>query len=298
MSAPAELYCYLDSAFTGDLERVISPLRDEGYHVVVGQDLEEMTLLLQVSRPTAIIYTLATEGASLSSPFQTLARRALECSVPLILIGPGEPSDGYLLNYPEGARFDEQRIPADQLLETVTDLQQRPPREWFVPQGERANTERGRHLEERLLDVIADGTGEIQIETGIATDEGARITTTVSKSGAVLVREEQEVDLNDPGITEQMEAQHLAAVSSYAPAAPSSLGVIGTKFRGEVSAPFDIPEVKNDQTRDTRTSESILKIAIPTLLIAAALLAGLALFLSAFPSTPLPQAAAEHLTVD
>ncbi len=298
MSAPAEIYCYSDSAYSGDLDEVLSPLRDEGHHVVVGQDLEEMTLLLQVSRPTAIIYTLATEGASLSTPYQNLARRALECSVPLILIGPGEPSDGYLLNYPEGTGFDEQRIPSDQLLATVLDLQRRPPREWSAPQAEKANSERGRFLEERLLDVIADGTGEIHIETGITTDEGARITTTVSKSGAVLVREEQEVDLNDPEITEQMEAQHLAAVSSYAPAAPSSLGVIGTKFRGEVSAPFDIPEIKNEQPRDTRTSETRLKIAIPTLLIAAALLAGLALFFAAFPATPVPQVIQEHQSAD
>ncbi len=288
MSTDIKIYCCTDPAYTGGLDILFTSLRDRGHQVIIGDDIEE--ILLQLGRPTAILYTFASEGDSLSVPFQTLMRQALDQSLPMILVGPGEISDGVTLYSPGNDRFDERHIPFHMVGDVIESLGDDPSGERQVAASVNTIDEMSGPFAERLIDEVGDDSRAVRIETVIITSDDTRITTTVSRQGNVVVREEQDVDARAPDLAEKMAAQHLMAVSSYSPAKPSHTGVVGSRFRGEVSAPFPLPPKKRDAASNHKIAPKRLSLIVTVLLIGASICFLIALALSTLPAAPMPQA--------
>ncbi|MCP4599045.1 MAG: hypothetical protein GY847_00635 [Proteobacteria bacterium] len=262
MSEPTEIYCYSDPNYKGNTDAIISLLRDKGHRVLVGKDLDELNLLLQLSNPTAVIYTLASEGAALSSPFLITARRALVSSVPMIVMGPNDTRDGFTLYYPERSRFVKRHIPFHMLTGAIEDLRDDPPKDRSFESMPDTH-----HLPEEVLsDVIDDDSNSVKIETKIKSDKETWITTAVSRDGDVIIREEQVVDPDDPELAEKIEIQHLTAISSYTSASSFLPEDTESKYRGEVSAPIVLPKKKIESHSAKDEAPVKLKLAVSLLL--------------------------------
>ncbi|MCP4674244.1 MAG: hypothetical protein GY854_01735 [Deltaproteobacteria bacterium] len=286
MSIDVKVYCCMDPAYSGGLDVLVASLRDRGHQVIIGDDIEE--ILVRLGKPTAIFYTFASEGDSLSVPFQTLMRQALEQSIPMILVGPGNISDGLTLYYPGDDKFDERHIPSHMVADVIEGLEDNLSEGQYNITFDQPIDEMSRQFEERLVDVVGDDSGAVRIETEIMTSDDTRITTTVSRRGNVVVREEQDIDVQATDLAEKMAAQHLMAVNSYTPARPSPIGIKGSKFRGEVSAPFPLPPKNMGTASSHQIAPKRLTFIVTALLFGASICFLTALLFSTLPGAPMP----------
>jgi hypothetical protein len=126
MPEKAEIYFYSDPTYDGDLNAVLDILDRAGHRVVMGRDPDELRLLVQLERPTAIVFTFVSEGSALSSAFKIVSRTALNHNVPILVIGPGDPEDGVTMYYPDGSQFKRRAVPFDLFLTAVEQLKDKP----------------------------------------------------------------------------------------------------------------------------------------------------------------------------
>jgi hypothetical protein len=127
MSGEIVVYYYSDPAFRGDLGPALDDLRRRGHRVVKGDNADEFLFLLQVGRPTAVIYTLATGDSATTTAYQLVSRRVLDLLVPLILIGPENPRDGVTLLFPEGRTVSRHHVPFHAVGSLVERFSEAPP---------------------------------------------------------------------------------------------------------------------------------------------------------------------------
>ncbi len=187
MSKQPEIYCFLDIQYKENIDASIDLLRKHGYRVVVGDDIQELQLLLEVSDPAAIVFTLVSDESHLEKAFQSIASKALEQSVPMILIGPETAQKGFTLYYPMDPFLDGKQIPSSQLasaLDEIHGTSSAVPWEGsdFEPSSDG-----------KLVDAFENGEDSVTIETSVTDDEEPRIMTQVYRRGEVIVREQQAV---------------------------------------------------------------------------------------------------------
>ncbi len=127
MSVEIVVYYYADPAFHGDLRPALDDLRRRGHRVVKGDNADELLFLLQVGRPVAVIYTLATANSAATTAYQLISRRTLDLLVPLILVGPEDPRDGVSLLYPEGRNISRHHVPFHALASLIERFAETPP---------------------------------------------------------------------------------------------------------------------------------------------------------------------------
>jgi len=125
------------------------------------------------------------------------------------------------------------------------------------------------------------------VETEITEGEQTKILTTVSREGQVVVREEQNVDPDDPDLRLKLELQHRTALRCYQPAEPSYVqpGELG----GNVNGPITLPPAAPRPSMVNHAPPRRLRGLVALLIGAALLCAGTALYLSTAPTTPLPR---------
>ncbi|HUT76601.1 MAG TPA: hypothetical protein VM285_02885, partial [Polyangia bacterium] len=127
MSSEIVVYYYSDPAFSGDLGPALDDLRRRGHRVVKGDNADELLFLLQMGRPVAVIYTLATDDSASSTAYQMVSRRVLDLLVPLILVGPENPRDGVSLLFPEGRAVSRHHVPFHSVATLVERFAEAPP---------------------------------------------------------------------------------------------------------------------------------------------------------------------------
>jgi hypothetical protein len=121
------VYYYADPAYGGDMTAALSDLSDRGYRVVKGDNADELLFLLQVGRPAAVIYTLATSDSITSAAFQMVSRRAFDLLVPIVAVGPEDPRDGLTLVYPDGRKAAKRHVPFHSLAALIREYAEAPP---------------------------------------------------------------------------------------------------------------------------------------------------------------------------
>lgn len=116
MTGPIDIYCYADPSFSGDLNALIDALRGELKRVLVGDDLNELLLLLELTTPTVLILAIPSEVAASFDSFNLLSKIALTNGLPMIVANPQFDVDGCLLFAPQEDRLDfkESRFPFPQ----------------------------------------------------------------------------------------------------------------------------------------------------------------------------------------
>ncbi|MFO8074335.1 MAG: hypothetical protein R6V85_20930 [Polyangia bacterium] len=102
MSGDIVVYYFTDASLAGEVSGAVENLRRRGHRVVKGDNADELLFLLQVGRPSAVIYTLGSRENESSASYQMVSRRALGMGVPMILVGPEPPRDGVVLVEPRG----------------------------------------------------------------------------------------------------------------------------------------------------------------------------------------------------
>jgi len=127
MNDSVVVYFYSDPAYGGDLTSAVKTLKERGFRVVKGDNADELLFLLQVGRPAAVIYTLASTRARSSAAYQMVSRRALDLLVPIFLLGPEEPRDGLVLVMPAGKGGKESHIPFHSMPELIARFHSDPP---------------------------------------------------------------------------------------------------------------------------------------------------------------------------
>jgi hypothetical protein len=280
MSNQPEIYCFIDSEYKDNIDSSIDLLRKHGYRVVVGTDIKELLLLLEIGDPVAIVYTLVSDSSSLERSFQSIASNALERSVPMFLIGPEDSRKGFHLYYPLDPYFDGKQVDAVMLASVLDDIHGTSN---AVP-WEAANSEPVPR--KKLVDSFEDGEESVRIETSVMLDEEPKITTVVYRRGEMVVREEQAVRVDEPDLTHKIEAQHLSAVGSYAPAPPRPR----RKYPGKVNAPIVQARIEQAKTLETDTWVGDRNIVSKRLLILGMVVfCGVVFYLSTRQVTPIPQ---------
>jgi hypothetical protein len=112
------VYCYVDPAFPWDASAVSGEAERRGFRVVRGDNADELLFLMQMGRPAAVVYALASPEARTYGSFHMISQRALDMLVPMVVVGPEDPRDGLLLRYPVGRTIEERYVP----LHAVGDL--------------------------------------------------------------------------------------------------------------------------------------------------------------------------------
>ncbi|MCP4199458.1 MAG: hypothetical protein GY762_20110 [Proteobacteria bacterium] len=280
MSNHAEIYCFEDSNYKGNIDVAIDLLRKHGYRVIVGDDVKELLLLLEIGDPAAIIYTLVSDNTSLEKSFQSIASKALERSLPMILIGSDVSRKGFTLYYPVDPFLDGKQIDSHMLASVLDEIHGTSN---AVPWEA---SDSGPVLREKLVDSFEDGEESIRIETSVTTDEEPKITTLVYRRGEVIVREEQSVRADEPELKDKIESQHLAALSSYAPAPARPR----RKYPDEVNGPIPLARTEPDTASETEPGIWGRKGVSKRLLVLGMLVfCGVVFYLSTRQVTPLPQ---------
>jgi hypothetical protein len=121
------VYYFADPAFPWDIGPGLADLERRGFRVVKGDNADELLFLMQMGRPAAILYTIATPEARAHGSFQLVSRRALDMLVPLFAIGPDDPRDGVLLRYPRGGVSDDSHAPFHTLGDLIEQFDAEPP---------------------------------------------------------------------------------------------------------------------------------------------------------------------------
>ncbi len=280
MSKQPEIYCFLDIQYKENIDASIDLLRKHGYRVVVGDDIQELQLLLEVSDPAAIVFTLVSDDSHLENAFQSIASKALEQSVPMILIGPETAQKGFTLYYPMDPFLDGKQIPPSQLASALDEIHGT---SGAVPWEGSAFEPSS---DGKLVDAFENGEDSVTIETSVTDDEEPRIMTQVYRRGEVIVRERQAVHRDEPELAEKIEAQHKAALNSYAPASPRSQ-------RGptsEVSGPIVLPGAEQEAMTEPETGMGGRRRFSRLALIGGMIVfCGVVFYLSTRHVTPLPK---------
>jgi hypothetical protein len=246
MSRDIEVYCYEERTYRGDIHAVLDPLKAAGHRVVVGHDADELSVLLEISRPTLLIYVLSSNGSRLSAAFQTLERRAIDLGLPIVLAGPERmllPDDEVLFLFPEQEGFSELPVPLGQIAAQVERVRDERPSGFDVL---RRGTPRGHRLGAEIGRPLRDGFGEderLVIETAVADAEGDRlkVVTTVTDDDEVVVQEETLLDLGRDDITEKISSLHARSIDDYAPRRGLAGISAAVDARSSVSAPIRRP---------------------------------------------------------
>ncbi len=289
MPKVAEIYFYVDLTYKGSLKLVVSMLRNQGYRVIVGYDLDELLLLLEVSRPTVLVYNIAQEGRSLSESFQQIANKALENRIPIMLIGPQDPEDGVTLYNPLETSFDHRHIPFHGIVNTIEDLRDDRPFKGALdslPPDEEDSVKNP--SKKRLVDTVTRGSDTVRVQTEIEItgDDKAQIVTTVFRHGEILIREEQSASQTDHALASKMETQHVAAVRCYSPILPSALDHPGDMR--DISGPILLPEITEELAVVGKASNTRMKLIVAVSAVGMVISLGVALFLSTLPTLALP----------
>ncbi len=282
MTSAAEIYCYSNPGFKGELKPILDSLRGEGAKIVLGDDLEELLLLLQLAEPTAIIFTLSKEEDIVGPSFQKLSRTALDNSLPIMLMGPETSLDRFTLYKPKKTRFDEVDLSMSRLLDIVDALIHGLDALILPDIPEELRTSRPPRPSK--VDVLGEGDSVIKVKTLLEGDDGSKIVTTVTRDDEVLVVEEQSLESDDPHLENKMQAQHEEATKAYTPA-DSGSGDPPYRYRSEISEPLE------SKPRDGRSSTSPLtrkKLrGVQVLLgVLAVLFLGMVLLLASRSETP------------
>lgn len=121
------VYVFVDPAFRWDVSAVTSEAERRGFRVVRGDNADELLFLLQMGRPAAILFTLASPEARTFGGFHMISRRALDMLVPMVIAGPEDPRDGLLLRYPAGDAAEERYVPLHAIGDLLAELDAAPP---------------------------------------------------------------------------------------------------------------------------------------------------------------------------
>jgi hypothetical protein len=268
MTRTAEVYCFHDRRYAHDISVLIEGIRAAGHRVLTGEDSQELSMLLQVGLPTAIVYTLADEKSIEGPAFKAAAKQAMDQWLPLILVGPGPVGDSLSLHLLESSGVMERRISLDEVSEIISELADLAHHEKPSVLSEYDGDESDFvSLDDSLVDTTGEPGQEIRVETRIVIEDKARVVTTVTKEGEPILEEAHDIPGDEIDLFGRMEAQHLLALASYTPKAPdlAESQAHGT-FQGEVSAPFVIDEkVWREQAEsalDLRVREFTLGLSI------------------------------------
>jgi hypothetical protein len=212
--------------------------------------------------------------------FQSIASIGLERSIPMFLIGTEDSQKGFTLYYPLDPYLDGKHITSSHLASVLDEIHGTSN---AVP-WETADFES--FPREKLVDAFEDGEDSVTIETSVTHDEEPKITTLVYRRGEVIVREEQVVRSDEPELTDKIEAQHIAALSSYAPAPRQP----GRNHGSEVSGPIVLPRTEQETTSESETGIGGRKrFSKPLLIIGMVVFCGIVFYLSTRQVTPLPK---------
>ncbi len=122
MSGEIVVYYFTDASLAGEVSGTVENLRRRGHRVVKGDNADELLFLLQVGKPTAVIYTLKTRENESSASYQMVSRRALGMGVPMILVGPEPPRDGVVLVEPRGRTTARHHVSVHDVARVVESL--------------------------------------------------------------------------------------------------------------------------------------------------------------------------------
>ncbi|MCU0664272.1 MAG: hypothetical protein MUC50_18330 [Myxococcota bacterium] len=264
MTRTAEVYCYHDKRYAHDLSSLLDDIRAAGHRVLTGGDAAELTMLLQVGLPTAVIYTLAEEESLNSPEFQMAARRAMDRWLPFILVGPGPISESLSLRLPESSGVMERHLSVEEVPELIGELadlnHQQKPALVYEDDGDDSDLS---GLDDSMVDTVGDPDEQIRIETRIVVGDKARILTSITREGAVLIQEENDIPADEVDLFGRMEAQHLSALAAYSPQIEVSIPApVRSTFKGEVSAPFFFDESLRREHVDKELEQRVRKISL------------------------------------
>lgn len=234
---------------------MLAGLRDRGHHVVIGNDLSELTMLLDVNRPTSVVYALGSYDDIAVSSFKRFLHSASKLSIPVIMIDFDDPRVELTLHHPLAGDYVVHKLAGSALTNVVEALLQNSQLEQsenkdagFEPLADVLKSHMlesddyvRRFLEIGMKDTIGEGRSAVEIETKIEGSGEVRLVTLVRRNGAVLVREEQLAEETDPTLVTKMELQHLEAVKTYAPVQAARFKRIEKNPKTEVSGPLDTP---------------------------------------------------------
>lgn len=122
MRNPSEIYFYIESDFAGRTDRVVNLLKEKGHKVIVGRDHDELILLVEMSDPSAIFCALTSQTYTEEESFRKLSERAFKQEVPIIVMGPDDPRDGFTMHSRSGDKMDQSHLPFNALSETTLSL--------------------------------------------------------------------------------------------------------------------------------------------------------------------------------
>lgn len=258
----AEVYCFRDKQYAHDLGPLIDAIRDAGHRVLTGHDSEELTMLLQVGLPTAVLYTLADEESHRATSFVMAAKRAMDRWLPLILVGPGPVNDSISLRLPESSGVTERALSFDEVPEVLGELADLAHHEKPPMLADDDDTDIS-SLDDALIDTVGSPDTEVRIETRIVAGDRAHILTTVSRGDNLLLQEDHDIPSDEVDLFGRMEAQHMLALAAYTPAmASSQTGSTTPSFRGEVSAPFFFDDALRREHADQAQKNLVRKLII------------------------------------
>ena len=120
MTNSAEVYFYLDKDFSRSLDSIILPLKNHGHRVLVGRDFDELLLLLEISHPSVVFCAFSHATATREERFQSLSDKALESKIPIVVLGPYDPRDGFTLYAPGTKEYETRHVPFAAILETIS----------------------------------------------------------------------------------------------------------------------------------------------------------------------------------
>ncbi len=283
------IYCCVAPEVSDDVSDLLERMRGADYRVLVGNDPDELLLLLELSRPEALLYTLETEASELSSGFRVIERRALEQGLPLIVVRPKEPASGGLesaLWLPRDSRFEKIAVGAHDLLGRLEE--QGSPQSFVAPESGAAKGDDEGLFGEELRDFVEDGERVIEVETRLVSQGPPRIRTTISSQDGLLLQEDQPADPLDADLASKVEAQHMLALAVYRTRGKENVGGVESAYHGEISEPIVLPEVSATQERKRREPDSAV---LPLVLLGAGAVAGLlvAMFVMIAPTLNRPK---------
>lgn len=248
-----DLYCCVAPEFAGPLVGLLERMRGAGYRVLVGNDPQELLLLLELSRPKALLYTLEAQTSKLSSGFRTVEGRALEQGLPLIVVRASDSRAGALeaaLWLPRaGSRFEQIPVGIDELPGRLDALE---PQVEFAVEPENAAADGGDLFGDRLRDFVKDGEKVLEVETRFVTRGAPRIRTTVSGRHGIVLQEDQPADPLDPDLASKMEAQHMLALAVYRSRDKERVENVAAAYRKDISQPIVLPDVSRESELEGR----------------------------------------------
>lgn len=242
-----DLYCCVAPEFAGPLGGLLERMRVAGYRVLVGNDPQELLLLLELSRPKALLYTLEAQTSKLSSGFRTVEGRALEQGLPLIVVRASASRAGSLesvLWLPRGGgRFEKIPLGIEEIPKRLDELE---PQSAFAVEPESAAADAGDLFRDHLLDFVRDGEKVLEVETRFVTRGSQRICTTVSSRNGIVLQEDQPADPLDPDLASKMEAQHMLALAVYRSRDKERVEKVAAAYRKDISQPIVLPDVSQE----------------------------------------------------